>query len=46
MTNTTPEDLPEQPEEVSALDDLDGDELHRPEYIGEEILPDEDPNYG
>lgn len=46
MTNTTPEDMPEQPEEVTALDDFDGDELHQDKYIGEEVLPGEDPNYG
>lgn len=38
MTNTAPEP------EIPALDELDGDELHKEEYIGEEISPDEDPN--
>jgi hypothetical protein len=37
MTNPEPE--------TPALDDLpDGDELHKEEYIGEEVLPNEDPN--
>lgn len=43
MTNTTPENLPD-PEEISALDDFDGDELHKEEYIGEEVSPEDDPN--
>ena len=33
-----------QPEEVSALDEFDGDELHKDEYIGEEVSPADDPN--
>lgn len=36
MTNTEPE--------IPALDELDGDELHREEYMGEFIDPSEDPN--
>lgn len=43
MTSTTPEDLP-QPEEIAALDEFDGDDLHQEQYIGEELAPDEDPN--
>jgi hypothetical protein len=40
MSENTPEDDGVRiPQEAPALDELDGDEMHKPENIGEEVEP-------